>query len=114
MSQLKIKDWGNVSPLQVIKNKNISPTDYNRIIHADLRYPIIITEKYKVIDGMHRLAKAYLKDKKYIRAYIIDKQIMKKFIISKKKGKQWSPSNWDYYESLTKKDIEKLYKDRFT
>ena len=113
LPQLKIKDWGNVSPLQVIKNKNVSPNDYNRIVNADLRYPIIITKKYKVIDGMHRLAKAYLKENKYIRAYVIDSNTMKKFIISKKKGNDWKPSDWNYYESLTKKDIEKMYKDRF-
>ena len=113
LPQIKIKDWDNVSPIQVIKNKSISPNDYNRIINADLRYPIIITKNYKVIDGMHRLSKAYLKKKKHIRSYIIDKNTMKKFIISKKKGKTWKPSNWNYYENLTKKDIEKLYKDRF-
>jgi len=32
---------------------------------------------------------------------------------SKKKGNDWKPSDWNYYESLTKKDIEKMYKDRF-
>lgn len=113
LPQLKIKDWGNVSPIQVVKNKSISPNDYNRIVNADLRYPIIITKKYKVIDGMHRLAKAYLRKKKYLRAYVIDTNTMKKFIISKKKGNAWKPSDWNYYESLTKKDIEKIYKDRF-
>lgn len=62
---------------------------------------------------MHRLAKAYLKENKYLRAYVIDSNTMKKFIISKKKGNDWKPSDWNYYESLTKKDIEKMYKDRF-
>jgi len=62
---------------------------------------------------MHRLAKAYLRKKKYLRAYVIDTNTMKKFIISKKKGNAWKPSDWNYYESLTRKDIEKIYKDRF-
>ena len=66
LSQLKIKDWSNFSPIQIVENKNISPNDYKRIINADLRYPIIINEKHKIIDGMHRLAKAYLKNKKKI------------------------------------------------
>ena len=38
---------------------------------------------------------------------------MEKIIISKKKGNAWKPSDWNYYKSLTKKDIEKIYKERF-
>ena len=113
LPQLKIKDWGEFSPLNIIKNKNLSISDYNRIINADLRYPIIITANNKIIDGMHRLAKAHLLKKQMIRAYVLDDKTMKKFIISKKKGKIWVESVWDYYETLTKSDIDKLYKERF-
>jgi len=113
LPQLKIKDWGNFSPIEVIKNKSVSPEDYKRIIKADLRYPIIITNDYKIIDGMHRLSKAFLLKKKYVRAYKIDDKTMKKFIISKRKGKKWNKSDWNYYESLTKRDIDNLFKERF-
>tara|TARA_Y100000590_G_C15203845_1_gene819784 strand:- start:272 stop:664 length:393 start_codon:yes stop_codon:yes gene_type:complete len=113
LPQLYIKDWGDVSPIEVIKDKNISINDYKRIINSDLRYPIIITKNNKVIDGMHRLSKAYLLNKKNIRAYILNDKIMKKFIITKKIGKNWKKTDWNYYESLTKKDIEILYKERF-
>jgi len=113
LPQLKIKDWGNFSPIEVIKNKSVSPEDYKRIIKADLRYPIIITNDYKIIDGMHRLSKAFLLKKKYVRAYKIDDKTMDKFIISKRKGKKWNKSDWNYYESLTKRDIDNLFKERF-
>jgi len=113
LPQLKIKDWGNFSPIEVIKNKSVSPEDYKRIIKADLRYPIIITNDYKIIDGMHRLSKAVLLKKKYVRAYKIDDKTIEKFIISKRKGKEWTASDWNYYESLTKRDIDKLFKERF-
>lgn len=55
LPQLYIKDWGDVRPIEVIKDKNISINDYKRIINSDLRYPIIITKNNKVIDGVHRL-----------------------------------------------------------
>lgn len=113
LPQLKIKDWGNFSPMEVIKNKSISPEDYKRIIKADLRYPIIITNDYKIIDGMHRLSKAFLLKKKYVRAYKIDDKTMDKFIISKRKGKEWTANDWNYYESLTKKEIDELFTQRF-
>ena len=87
LPQLKINDWGNLSPYEVILDKNKSIEHYNRIIKSDLRYPIIINKKYQIIDGMHRLAKAYLNNKTNIKAYIINDKIMKKCIIGKKKVK---------------------------
>ena len=118
--QLKHKCWGDpmkpneqLSPIQVIKNKDISIKDYERIKKADLRYPIMIDSRiddshnFNIIDGMHRLSKAYLQKKKYIRAYVFNKDIMKKFIVSK------ISEGWKYRDSLTKKNIEKIYNERF-
>ena len=110
---LKTLDWGDIRPMDVIKNKTVSLNDYNRIIKADLRFPIIITSNYGILDGMHRLAKAYLNKNKYIRAYVIDNDTLKKMIISTKTRKSWSPKDWDYYESLSSKDIQKLFNERF-
>ncbi len=83
-------------------------------MNADLKYPIILDKNNTIIDGMHRLTKAYLLKKKHIKAYIFDDNIMKKFIIGTKKGKEWTEKDWDYYESLSENDIINLYKDRFS
>ena len=112
--QLKFPGWGNISPLQVIKDKNVSIENYNQILQADLRYPIILDSNLKIVDGAHRLSKAYILNKKYIRAYIFDRDIMNKFKIGeKKKERKWIKKDWNYYESLTVKDVEELYNKRF-
>jgi len=61
--QLKFKGWdNNISPLQVIKDKNVSIENYNKILQADLRYPIILDSDLKIVDGAHRLSKSiYIK-----------------------------------------------------
>ena len=113
--QLKFKGWGQISPLAVIKDKNVSIEHYNQILKADLRYPILLDSKLNIVDGAHRLSKAYLLNKKHIRAYIFNKDIMEKFKIGeKKKQRTWKKSDWNYYESLTKKNVEELYTKRFT
>ena len=43
-----------------------------RIVQANLEYPIIIDKYGIVIDGLHRLAKAYIEDKKSIKAVCLD------------------------------------------
>lgn len=118
--QLDVKGWedsngNNISAINVIKNKNKYKEHHKRIKKADLRYPIMLTRKYKIVDGMHRLTKAYLNDKKYIRAYIFDDKLMNKFKIVKiaKKEKKWEKIDWNYYDSLTEKDIENIYEKRF-
>ena len=112
---LNYPSWGknhakpNISPMQVIQDKNVSIKQYQQIINSDLRYPIMIDgEINRIIDGFHRLSKAFILKKKYIRAYIFDKNIMEKFIIAK-----ISKKSWNYVNSLTKKDIKKIYNNRF-
>lgn len=55
--------------------------DIERIKNADLKYPIIIVDKH-VIDGVHRLTRAYLEGKKKIKPYRFTKQQLKKFVIA--------------------------------
>lgn len=82
---LKGKGWsnrkGSYSPLDVIAAPNRYKRDAKRIRRADLSYPIIVTSDKSVIDGYHRLTKAYLKKMPSIDAYIFPKSLMKKFRI---------------------------------
>lgn len=109
--QLKNNDWGDLTPIDVI-NKG-SGYHFKRIMDADLNYPIMIDNNNYIVDGMHRLSKAYMLKMKYIKAYTFDNKLMELFKIGKKKDENWSKEDWEYYESLTKNDIEQLYKDRF-
>jgi hypothetical protein len=46
-----------------------SVAEHARLISAcDLRYPIILSSDGRVMDGMHRVAKAWMQNEKFIRA----------------------------------------------
>jgi len=85
---LKEKVWGKSTPewapMTVIEKMDVKKykVDSDRIHKADLSYPIIVTG-INIVDGYHRIAKAYLEGRKEINAYIFDKTLMKKFIINK-------------------------------
>jgi hypothetical protein len=68
-------DGREISPRMVLENPNISLDDSNRIRDANLEYPILVyqfdTRVYDVIDGLHRLAKAFQLKHLYIKASII-------------------------------------------
>lgn len=76
--------WGDpgkgiaYSALDVINNPRRYQDDYKRILQANLSYPIIISADGDIVDGVHRLAKAYLKGKKEIKAYVFDRELMDK------------------------------------
>lgn len=77
----KEKLWGNAT-LDKITNY---PDHVERINNANLEYPIIITiynAKPILLDGTHRLMKAYMTNKKTIKVIIIDKKKLKRAQIS--------------------------------
>jgi hypothetical protein len=66
-------DW-NLTPWEVIKRENGSAGHQKRAEKADLNYPVVATEYNKrlvLLDGVHRLVKAYLKGEKKIKVKII-------------------------------------------
>lgn len=103
--------WGDpekeiaFSPNDVLKYPRKYKDDYQRILKADLSYPIIISNGY-IIDGVHRLTKAYLQHRKFIKAYIFTPDLMKKFKIAK--YNEWAKVlEMEIYEFLD------LYEKRF-
>ena len=112
LEKLDHEVWGNpiknikFSPNAVLINPKKYRKDYDRINDADLQYPIIMDQDGNIIDGVHRLTKAVLLDKKYINAYIFDKKLMKKFIIAKK-------DQWDKVEEYKIHEYIILYVERF-
>ena len=82
--QLNENVWGEWSPMDVIKKIDSKKykNDAELIKRANLEYPIIVSGKH-IVDGYHRLSKAYLEDKKYINVYLFDAELMNKFILNK-------------------------------
>lgn len=104
--------WGNpekntkYSPMSVIKNPTSNPTEYKKIINADSSFPIIISENGNVIDGLHRLSKAYIEKKNHITAYIFDDKLMAKFIIGEK-------GEWKKVNAIPVYEFINMFYDRF-
>ena len=74
--------WNGVSPNEVLDKPDLYPEDYNKIIKADLRYPIILDKDHSIFDGVHRYVKAVLLNKPYVRAYVFDDDLLDKFVIN--------------------------------
>ena len=110
---LEFDGWGDpakgikFTPLDVIKNpdKKMYQDDMKRIKNADLKYPIIIAGNY-IVDGVHRLAKAHLTNKKKIKAYVFTGDLLKKFLIN-------SQGDWDKIDKYQTYDFIEMYCKRF-
>lgn len=113
---LEYKGWANwvnkkpkksdyYSAMDVINNQKKYKKEMVRINDADLKYPIIIYGN-NIVDGVHRLAKAYLLGKKYINAHIFDRNLMRKFLINNK-------GNWKNVDNIETSDYIKLFIKRF-
>ena len=71
------------APMDIIKNPNLSSIHTNRITNADMNYPILVYRNIqnnwqKVVDGLHRLAKAMVQEHRTINVkYITKRQLTK-------------------------------------
>ncbi|RJQ36696.1 hypothetical protein C4552_02265 [Candidatus Parcubacteria bacterium] len=73
-------DW-NLTPWQVIRGEAGTSAHQKRVDDTDLQYPILLRRfngRLVVIDGVHRLAKAYLQGAKTIKAKIIPEEYLSK------------------------------------
>lgn len=81
------RELGLISAKYLLDNRNKNQKfkmHFNRIKNADLSYPIIIIANTRIIvDGAHRLIKAFWKKQKKIRVYYVDKKWLKQFKIAK-------------------------------
>jgi len=72
-----INDW-NLTPREVVKHPKYHQNHYQKVLQSDLQYPICIARNKKgrwfVLDGTHRLTKAYLNKQKTVKVKIIPKE----------------------------------------
>jgi len=72
-----------ISPMQVIKNgKSLDVHHWSKIAQASLKYPILMDTSGHVVDGFHRLAKAYLFGRKVVDVITIPEWIMQECILN--------------------------------
>jgi len=65
----------DLSPLELIRDPSLSEFHYNKVVNAELIYPIdflLYKGRKKIIDGLHRLTKSYIRNEKTILARRID------------------------------------------
>lgn len=64
--QLRQRCWGNDHPTPIRTLRERKDTHWHNIMSCDLRYPIILAPNNQIADGIHRLYKAVLLNKRYI------------------------------------------------
>ena len=66
-----------ITPREVMEHSDEHPEEYKRTLNADTRYPLDIMEnkgRWLILDGLHRLMKAYLNAEKSVRVRIIPRE----------------------------------------
>ncbi len=64
----------NLKSIEIINNPEKYKEEYERTMKADLKYPIDIMEnkgRWLILDGLHRLMKAYILNMKTVKVRII-------------------------------------------
>lgn len=114
VSVLSKKYWGDPTnsrkqfgPADVLKDKEKYKDHYKRILDADLRYPILVNKKFRILDGVHRITKSFIKNKKYIKVRIVNDAILKLCVIGLE-----NKIGYKKVFKLTPKQIEKIFRER--
>ena len=82
----------DVAPMEVIRNPEIWPYQNRRIASADTLYPmdfLVQDGKNWILDGIHRLAKNYIKDVEIVEVRFHEESVIKKI----QKGQQNIPAD---------------------
>ena len=70
-----------VTPRQVYENKMENPTEFARIMAADLSFPIevlALERRLMILDGIHRLTKAHLEGRAEVSARMVPPSAVQK------------------------------------
>ena len=87
VNKLKFAGWGNprqgeaYSPLNVLNHPADFESECSRLISANLDDPIIVDGK-RILDGVHRLSKAYLRRRQTVLAYQFDSVLLRRFLLN--------------------------------
>ena len=74
---LKEKVW-SMRPMDVIRNRKKHSRHWSRIKNADLSYPILVNDEGIIIDGCHRLSKAYMMGRATILVHEVSEKDLRK------------------------------------
>lgn len=75
-------DW-NLTPWEVIRKETGTKGHQKKVQDADLRHPLIITrynDRFVILDGVHRLVKAYAQGSTKVNAKVIPYEYIEKRI----------------------------------
>jgi hypothetical protein len=109
---LDFDGWGDPSKGVKYSAKDVlvKPSKFKdevtRIEKADIRFPIIVTSKGHIVDGVHRLTKAVMQGMKTLRAYTFDDEIMSKFAINRN-------GDWKKVDAMSTDNFISLFYKRF-
>ncbi|MFA6252239.1 MAG: hypothetical protein WCX74_02460 [Candidatus Paceibacterota bacterium] len=76
----------NLTSREIIENPGEYEDEYKRTMKADLTYPIDIMEnkgKWLILDGLHRLMKAYIKGMEKVSVRIIPREKIPEILLDK-------------------------------
>ncbi|MCL5733733.1 MAG: ParB N-terminal domain-containing protein, partial [Patescibacteria group bacterium] len=75
------ESW-NLTPWDVIEMVPGSRSQRKRVMNVDMKYPILVLKKngkWLIVDGVHRLVRAYINGQKTIPAKIVTEGLIERY-----------------------------------